>query len=83
MAHYVPESVPKEYEELRAYIERELYRVGDSMHGETEAVFLVELHVEPDKPRDGQVIFADGTDWNPGSGAGYYGYRAAAWRFLG
>ena len=83
MAHFVPEPVTKSLEEIRAYIERELYRVGDSMHGETEALFLVELHVEPSKPRDGQVVFADGVDWNPGSGAGYYGYRASAWRFLG
>lgn len=83
MSHFVPEPVPRDFEELRSYILREFYRIGDEMHGETEALFLVELHVEPSKPRDGQVIFADGTDWDPGSGAGVYVYRAGAWRFLG
>jgi hypothetical protein len=28
-------------------------------------------------------VLADGTSWNPGSGGGFYGYRAGAWRFLG
>lgn len=44
---------------------------------------LVEQHAVPSKPREGDVVFADGTDWNPGSGQGFYGYYAAAWHFLG
>jgi len=44
---------------------------------------LVEQHSIPSKPRDGDVVFADGTDWDPGSGQGYYGYYAATWHFLG
>lgn len=31
-------------------------------------------HVEPKKPRAGMIRMADGTDWNPGFGRGYYGY---------
>lgn len=43
------------------------------------------LHKPPAKPRNGMVRMADGTNWNPGSGRGYYGYDedTAAWRFLG
>jgi hypothetical protein len=37
----------------------------------------------PVKPYNGLIVIADGTDWNPGSGAGYYGYYNAAWTFLG
>lgn len=44
---------------------------------------LKELNVVPDKPRDGLVIFADGTNFNPGSGRGAYLYSNGAWRFLG
>jgi len=41
-------------------------------------------HVAPAKPRTGMVVFADGTDWNPGSGEGPYAYNAAgSWVFLG
>jgi len=28
----------------------------------------------PDKPRTGEVFFADGTNWNPGGGEGWYGF---------
>ena len=42
------------------------------------------LHVEPDNPRNGEIRFADGTDWDPGSGEGYYGYKeGTGWVLLG
>lgn len=40
-------------------------------------------NVVPDKPRSGDIVYADGTNWNPGSGQGFYGYYAGAWHFLG
>lgn len=42
-------------------------------------VALAVLHVEPEKPVDGMIVYADGTNWNPGSGVGFYGYEAGAW----
>lgn len=36
-----------------------------------------------DKPREGDIVFADGTNWNPGSGKGFYGYYSGAYHFLG
>jgi microcystin-dependent protein len=47
-----------------------------------EGYKYTELHQEPAKPRVGQTVYADGTDWNPGSGAGLYEYTGAAWRRL-
>lgn len=41
-----------------------------------------ELHVEPEKPRVGRVAYADGTDWNPGSGEGLYVYKSGGWTFI-
>lgn len=43
------------------------------------------LHAEPDKLVGGMMVAADGTDWNPGSGAGMYRRNEAnsAWVFLG
>ncbi len=38
---------------------------------------------EPPKPYDGLIVIADGTEWNPGSGVGYYGFYNGSWRFLG
>lgn len=44
---------------------------------------LQQLHVAPKRVRTGMVVLADGTDWDPGSGAGFYGYYGAAWHKLG
>jgi hypothetical protein len=52
----------------------DIYRHRDSLHKV--------WHVAPAKPREGMLVYADGTDWNPGSGAGYYVYYAGAWHPL-
>ncbi len=67
---------------LGEYVLEELRRIADALMEVTD-VRLVVLHVEPDKPRDGMIILADGTDFNPGSGAGFYGRSAGAWVLLG
>ncbi len=84
MARYEPESptVPLEGPALAAYLAQELRRIAEAFFG-VEEILLVELNVEPAKPRDGQIILADGTNFNPGSGAGFYGRRGAAWVKLG
>jgi len=39
-------------------------------------------HVAPIKPREGMLVYADGVNWNPGSGAGYYVYYGGAWHAM-
>ena len=63
--------------------DEELKRVSDAMQSPNEMLILTPLSVSPNKLRDGIIVLADGTNFNPGSGAGYYGYRAGSWRFLG
>lgn len=64
----------------RRYIDEELQRIATAMQQmQVPAVQLAELHVVPAKPRDGLVVFADGTDWDPGSGRGVYVYSSSAW----
>lgn len=42
------------------------------------------MHSAPEKPRSGHMVYADGTDWDPGSGEGLYRYSiAGAWVFIG
>lgn len=67
---------------LEAYLARELRRIAAAFLG-VEDILLDVLHVEPSKPRNGMIILADGSDFNPGSGAGFYGRSAGAWVFLG
>ena len=40
------------------------------------------LHAAPENPRQGLVVFADGTDWDPGSGEGLYEYLSTGWSKL-
>lgn len=40
-------------------------------------------YAAPDKPRDGMLVYADGTDWDPGSGEGFYSYYNSTWNFQG
>ena len=43
---------------------------------EFENVKLTTLNTEPIRPRDGMLAFADGVNWNPGSGVGTYEYKS-------
>ena len=81
---YEPENLlaPTENPVLETYIAQELRRIAESFLG-VEEVLLPVLNVEPDKPRDGMIVLADGVNFNPGSGAGFYGRSAGAWVFLG
>lgn len=82
MARYSPSIIPTNIEELRNFLFEEFSRISAAFDA-VESVILPELHNAPSKPREGMVVLADGTDWNPGSGAGFYGYRGAAWVLLG
>ena len=78
---YTPQNVPQDPAQLPGFLMVELENISRAVNASTWK--LDPLSVAPPKPRDGLVALADGTNWNPGSGAGFYGYRAGAWRFLG
>ena len=40
------------------------------------------VYAEPEKPRDGMVVLADGTTWNPGRGEGLYRYDESGDKWL-
>ena len=81
MSNYSPE--PKTgSENLEEWLLREFRRISIAFDG-VEEIQLIELNVEPSKPRSGMVVLADGTNFNPGSGRGFYGYTDGAWTFLG
>lgn len=37
------------------------------------------LENEPTSPQNGMVAYADGSNWDPGAGEGFYGYENGAW----
>lgn len=82
---YVPRPVVGgDLASLARYVEEELRRVSAEFV-QVEGVMLPERHVEPEKPRNGMIAFADGTNWNPGSGRGMYRFdgNTTAWVLLG
>lgn len=73
---------PKEYS---AGYQAELEKRVQETFEQNEVLQLVELHVVPNKLLHGRMYFADGADWDPGSGRGIYVYDSSGptWRFLG
>lgn len=80
---YQPRAVPSNPADLPAFLQQELMNIARASLEGNQFLSLEMLYVAPAKPRDGMVVLADGTTWNPGSGGGFYGYCAGAWRFLG
>lgn len=79
---YTPENIPGEAKELPYYLFSELIRISAAISALADGHIEI-THVTPEKPRDGDIRLADGTDWNPGSGKGVYAYYNSAWHLLG
>lgn len=76
-------NIPSEPAQMPSTVDRELSSIQREWDAARDFVFLNPLHAQPGRLFDGLVVLADGTDWNPGSGAGYYGYQSGAWSFMG
>lgn len=77
---------PKNFEsveEVREWMWQQLQALEQGFNSGREFIALDERHEEPKKLFTGLTALADGTDWNPGSGAGVYTYYGAAWHKLG
>jgi hypothetical protein len=77
---YTP-TVPPEFanvSEAREWFVNELRRVSEEFN-ETIAIELRQVGKAPTRPREGMIVSADGTNWNPGAGAGAYEYLGGVW----
>lgn len=80
---YEPTQLPEsDIKELVQALQRELQNIANA-YNLPLIVQLDESQAEPLRPRLGMIVLADGTNWNPGSGAGYYGYHSGVWNKLG
>jgi hypothetical protein len=77
---YSPAPVPVEYPALRSWAAIQFRRVADALAAPlvTRMRFVI-LHAEPERFENGDVVLADGADWNPGSGGGLYLRLSGAW----
>ena len=77
-------SVPRGFEnpevqELSQFMVDEFNRLIQVLNTGQDIVMLNTLYEEPRRVSDGMVVYADGTEWNPGSGIGFYGRQNGAW----
>jgi hypothetical protein len=68
---------------LTEYVRTEFDAVANAQSDARDYLQLSVQHKAPARPRAGMLAEADGTDWNPGSGAGLYMYRSSAWVLIG
>ena len=68
----------KSFDELNSYLQDLEYRIEEAFRvGDFSSINLNALNVAPDKPRNGDLVHADGSNWNPGSGEGVYFYTTS------
>lgn len=63
------------------WMSRELESLSQHL-AETQELELRPSAVAPLRPREGMIVYADGANWNPGSGEGPYIYQDGAWEPL-
>ena len=76
-----PPPSTKNIEDLISIIWNKFYEI------ENEFYFMQvqRVYSAPARPQDGQLAYADGSSWNPGSGRGVYRWDSTSvgWVFLG
>lgn len=78
-----PVTLPPRGDELAGALLAELQALGlESREPSVNGAVFKALAAAPSKLIDGLVVRADGTNWDPGYGAGMYVYRAGAWYML-
>ena len=83
VTRYEPSPIPRvnNVGDLALYIYSELNRLGSILFNQS-VLRLEESNVAPTKPRNGDIRYADGTNWDPGSGAGIYFFDGTNWTQL-
>lgn len=73
---YSPAPVPEG--NLTQYLTDQLSQISAAITALAEG-HIDKTYAAPSKPRDGDFRYADGTTWNPGTGAGFYFYNGSTW----
>lgn len=87
MARYNPTQAPsinnRELQTVVRWLEEEFRAISAAVNvPEFEVVRFTINNVALSKVENGDVAYADGTNWNPGAGAGLYEYVSGAWSKL-
>jgi len=77
----IPAPPSTDVPDLLNWADQEFNAIEKAQYEQT-VVDLRQVSREPVRPREGMIIVADGTNWNPGSGEGPYIYQNGVWRLL-
>jgi hypothetical protein len=83
MFKFLATQKPADKEKLGEWAQNQFDTLTRAIGGQTELLWLKTRHEAPVKIREGMVVLADGTDWDPGSGQGVYCYYNSQWNKLG
>lgn len=75
---YNPADPPSDPAQLPRYLREEFAKMKAALDIVADG-FAGVVYAAPAKPRNGMERNADGTQWNPGSGAGKYRFNGTAW----
>lgn len=75
---YMPGDPPSDPAQLQRYLREEMNKIAATVALLAEGFDPV-IYKAPPKPRKGMRRYADGTSWNPGSGAGLYSFNGTTW----
>ena len=70
---YTPRVPPSAEGDRLRWLVEEFRAINQHLNTKSVPIWrIAQTHVTPDKPRDGDVRYANGTDWEPGAGIGPY-----------
>ena len=80
---YTPNPVPDNPEDLPQYLLQEFLKIQGALE-ETPVTYIEVKNVAPDRIKQGDIVYGDGSNFDPGSGEGVYFRNAAgSWVKLG
>jgi len=71
---YSPGQVPASVEAIPAFLMSELQNLVQALNNPQQYAYFTTLYAQLPRPREGMVVKADGSAWNPGAGSGLYMY---------
>lgn len=79
---YSPGIVPEDPAALPRFLGEEFRQLAAAIQALAMG-HLDKTYVAPAKPRDGDIRYADGVQWDPGAGLGIYYFNGTDWVLLG
>ncbi len=73
---YSPNPVPSDPKDLPRYIFEEFLKLQGALE-ENPTTFIEVKNTTPSRKKQGDIVYADGTNFDPGSGEGIYFVNAA------